>query len=190
LLLQADQAMDRVTSSSVAGKSLAKMSSAKRVQVRNELASTLQKTTNKSIKKTVLGVRCQTFFFAATRCLLCITYVLQIEFKKACEDAMVKHLQESRLIPSQMVRPKRPTVWDEKASLGRLKVGDWVEVQYTYAPGTCSDGGVGCVVCIEDALAEDDGECPPEEAQKGYPHFSISFCFALYYITSVLSQWM
>ena len=190
MLLQADQAIDRVTSSSVAGKSLAKMSTAKRVQVRNELASTLQKTTNKSIKKTVLGVRCQTFFFAATRCLFCITYVLQIEFKKACEDLMVKHLQESRLGPSQMVRPKRPTVWDEKASLGRLKVGDWVEVQYTYAPGTCSDGGVGCVVCIEDALAEDDGECPPEEAQKGYPHFSISFCFALYYITSVLSQWM
>ena len=69
------------------------MSSAKRVQVRNELASTLQKTTNKPIKKTVLEVRCYTFLFAATRCLLCITYVLQIELKKACEGAMVKHLK-------------------------------------------------------------------------------------------------
>ena len=118
--------------------------------------------------------------------LMVITYVVQIEFKKVCEDAMLKHLQESRLLPSQMVRPKRQTVWDEKASLGKLKVGGWVEVRYTYAPGTCSDGGVGCVVCIEDALAEDDGECAPEDSQKGYPHLSIIFCFALYSITPVL----
>jgi hypothetical protein len=110
---------------------------------------------------------------------------LQIEFKKVCEDAMLKHLQESRLLPSQMVRPKRKTVWDEKASLGKLKVGDWVEVQYAYAPGTCSDGGVGCVIGIEDALEENDGECAPEDSQKGNYRLCISFYFTLYSMTSV-----
>ena len=103
--------------------------------------------------------------------------VVQIEYKKVCEDAMLNHLKESRLLPSQMVRPKRRTVWDEKASLGKLMVGDWVEVEYTYAPGTCSDGGIGCVVCIEDALAEGDSECAPEEAQLGYRLPSVIFLY-------------
>jgi hypothetical protein len=30
-----------------------------------------------------------------------------------------------------------------------IKVGDWVEVLCEYAPGTCSDGGVGSIVKIE-----------------------------------------
>jgi hypothetical protein len=29
-----------------------------------------------------------------------------------------------------------------------MKVGDWVEVLCEYAPGTCSDGGVGEIVKI------------------------------------------
>ena len=94
-------------------------------------------------------------------------FFYQIQFKKVCEDAMIAHLQDAVLSSSQMVRPKRTTVWDEKASLGKLKVGDWVEVEYNYQPGTCSDGGVGVVIMLEDAISEYDGECPPEEAQKG-----------------------
>ena len=33
-------------------------------------------------------------------------------------------------------------------SIHAIKVGDWVEVQYEYAPGTCSDGGIGTVSII------------------------------------------
>ncbi len=29
------------------------------------------------------------------------------------------------------------------------KVGDWVEVTYEYAPGTCSDGGVASIMAID-----------------------------------------
>ena len=108
--------MDLVTSSSVAGKSLASMSSAKRVEVQNELASSLQKNVNKSIKKTVLGGALLCFVIC---CILMFngSYVVHIEFKKVYEDAMLNHLQESRLRPSELVRPKRKTAWDEKASL-------------------------------------------------------------------------
>jgi len=70
--MQAKEAMDRVTSSSVAGKSLASMSSAKRVEVRNELASSLQKNVNKSIKNTVLGVRCSMLLFVVFRCVIVV----------------------------------------------------------------------------------------------------------------------
>ena len=69
--MQAKEAMDRVTSSSAAGKSLASMSSAKRVEVRNELASSLQKNV-KSIKNTVLGVRCSMLLFVVFRCVIVV----------------------------------------------------------------------------------------------------------------------
>ncbi len=36
-----------------------------------------------------------------------------------------------------------------------IKVGDWVEVLYEYAPGTCSDGGVGTVMAI---TKDEDGK--------------------------------
>ena len=109
----------------------------------------------------------------------------QIQFKKVCEDAMIAHLQDAVLSSSAMVRPKRTTVWDEKASLGKLKVGDWVEVEYNYQPGTCSDGGVGVVIMVEDALSEFDGECPPEDAQKGRKVLLIMYHYLFICITIV-----
>ena len=93
---------------------------------------------------------------------------------------MIAHLQESIHPASEMVRPKRKTVWDEKASLGKLKVGDWVEVEYDYQPGTCSDG----------ALAEFDGECPPEDAQKGYEEQPICAICSYVSLSFLHPQWM
>jgi len=49
--------MDRVTLSSVAGKTLATMTDVHRKEVRDDLINSLQKDVNKSIKKSVLGVR-------------------------------------------------------------------------------------------------------------------------------------
>jgi hypothetical protein len=34
--------------------------------------------------------------------------------------------------------------------MNAIKVGDWVEVLYEYAPGTCSDGGVGTIRSIDE----------------------------------------
>ena len=103
---------------------------------------------------------------------------------------MIAHLQESIHPASEMVRPKRKTVWDEKASLGKLEVGDWVEVEYDYQPGTCSDSGVGVVVMLEDALSEFDGECSPEDAQKCYEGQSICAICSYVSLSFLDSQWM
>ena len=59
--------MNRVTSSSVSGKTLANMNDAHRKEVRDELTTSLQKDVNKAIKESVLGVRSLMFVMHAVR---------------------------------------------------------------------------------------------------------------------------
>ena len=47
-----------------------------------------------------------------------------------------------------MVHKLKPTLGKLLGTHHAIKVGDWVEVLYEYAPGTCSDGGIGEVFQI------------------------------------------
>ncbi len=49
-----------------------------------------------------------------------------------------------------MVHPLKPTMDKLMETLHAIKVGDYVDVAYEYAPGTCSDGGIiGFIMAIE-----------------------------------------
>ena len=65
-----------------------------------------------------------------------------------------------------MIHRRKKSVWEEKGSMAKLSVGVWVNVMYDYQPGTCSDGGVGCIVHVERAIDETDDEAPVEDSQK------------------------
>jgi hypothetical protein len=75
--------------------------------------------------------------------------VLDVGHSKALEDMNVRHLTLSVVPASNMIHPLKPTMKQLLDTEGQIKVGDYVEVLYEYAPGTCSDGGVGVVVKIE-----------------------------------------
>jgi hypothetical protein len=60
----------------------------------------------------------------------------------------LQHLTLSVVSPSTMVHKLKPTMLQLLDTERTIKVGDWVEVMYEYAPGTCSDGGVGTVMAI------------------------------------------
>jgi hypothetical protein len=63
-----------------------------------------------------------------------------------------KHLTCSVVSPLDMVHKLKPTMQQLLGIENAIKVGDFVEVLYEYAPGTCSDGGVGIV----SAISKDD----------------------------------
>ena len=67
----------------------------------------------------------------------------------------VRHLTLSVVPACNMIHPLKPTMKQLLDTEGQIKVGDYVEVLYEYAPGTCSNGGVGVVVKIE---TDDDGK--------------------------------
>jgi len=39
-----------------------------------------------------------------------------------------------------MIHLRKKTAWEDKRLQGRLAVGVWAQVEYDYAPETCSDG--------------------------------------------------
>jgi hypothetical protein len=102
------------------------MSDANKEAVDDEIQKTLKGKINREVKGTVLNV--------AHRELL--------ELKN------VEHLTKSVVDTDDMIHPLKPTM-DQLLRTGHeMKVGDWVEVMCEYAPGTCSDGGVGEIMEI------------------------------------------
>ena len=75
--------------------------------------------------------------------------MLDVGHSKALEDMNVRHLTLSVVPASNMIHKLKPTMKQLLDTEGQIKVGNYVEVLYEYAPGTCSDGGVGVVVKIE-----------------------------------------
>jgi hypothetical protein len=53
-----------------------------------------------------------------------------------------------------MMHVLKPTMQQLMGTTHAIKVGDWMEVLYAYAPGTCLDAGVGTVRSID---TDDDG---------------------------------
>jgi len=90
-----------------------------------------------------------------------------VEYTEICAEATKSRLQSFKLSDaSVMVHQRSKTAWEEKGSIGKLCIGVWVNVMYDYQPGTCSDGGVGCVIGVEGAVDETDDEAAVDDAQK------------------------
>ncbi len=49
-----------------------------------------------------------------------------------------------------MIHCLKPTMQELMGTMNAIRVGDWVEVLYDYAAGTCSDGGVGTIIAIDE----------------------------------------
>ncbi len=117
---------------SIARVTLASMSDANKEAVDDQIEKTLKGKINKEVKSTVLNI--------AHRELL--------ELKND------EHLTKSVVECSDMIHELKPTMHQLLRTDHALKVGDWVEVMCEYAPGTCSDGGVGEITEI--SKDEDD----------------------------------
>jgi hypothetical protein len=65
------------------------------------------------------------------------------------KNALVQHLKSNTSLPGEMVHVPRKTICEEQKQLADVKIGDWVEVNYEYMPGTCSDDGVGVITTDE-----------------------------------------
>ncbi len=111
---------------SVARTTLAGLSETNKRAVNKKINNTLKTKINKEVKSTILDV--------AHRELL---------DRMNCE-----HLTKSVARADKMVHPLKPTILAVMGTVHTIKVGDWVEVLYDYAPGTCSDGGIGTVSAV------------------------------------------
>ena len=90
-----------------------------------------------------------------------------MKYKEIVRQKTVSTLQDSIEVVANMSRPPPETVWQSiRKGHVQLRVGDWVEVQYAYMPGVCSDGGVGVITKVHPSLDPDDGDPLIEDAQK------------------------
>ena len=74
--------------------------------------------------------------------------MLDVAHKDFLEEMNAKHLTLSVVPVASMVHQLKPTMLQLEDSERAIKVGDYVEVLYECAPGTCSDGGVGTIMEI------------------------------------------
>ncbi len=121
------ECIDLAGGKSVARITLAGMNEQDKLAVDKQIEKTLKAKINKEVKGTILDV--------AHRELL--------------EKMNVEHLTNSVPEQHEMIHVLKPTLAALLQTEHAIKVGDWVEVLYEYAPGTCSDGGVGSIVKIE-----------------------------------------
>ena len=121
------ECIDLAGGESVARITLAGMNEEDKLAVDKQIEKTLKAKINKEVKGAILDV--------AHRELL--------------EKLNVEHLTNSVPEPQEMIHALKPTLAALLQTEYALKVGDWVEVLCEYAPGTCSDGGVGSIVKIE-----------------------------------------
>ena len=111
---------------SVARTTLDGLSDRNKRAVDAKINKTLKKKINKEVTRTILDV--------AHRDLL--------------ERMNCERLTKSVARAQVMVHYLKPSTLSLMGTIHAMKVGDWVEVQYEYAPGTCSDGGIGTVSAV------------------------------------------
>ncbi len=112
---------------SIARSTLDGLSESNKLQVDVQMNLSLKKKINKEVKGTILDV--------AHRELL--------------DELLIKHLTLSVIPAENMVHCLKSTMQELMGTNHEIKVGDWVEVLYDYAPGTCSDSGVGSIMAID-----------------------------------------
>jgi hypothetical protein len=125
--------IDLTPASSIAGKTIDDLSVENKEAFHSTIHKNLKKSINKNVKDLVLGVA----------------------HSKALEDINMKHLALSVVPAAQMIHKLKPTMKQLFDTEGQIKIGDYVEVLYEYAPGTCSDGGVGTIMEI---VTDEDGK--------------------------------
>jgi hypothetical protein len=113
------------------------MSASHKLEVDLEINKNLKKKINQEVKDTILDI--------AHR-------------DELLDDLLMKHLTLSVEPAEDMVHCLKPTMQALMGTNNAIKVGDWVEVLYAYAPGTCSDGGVGTIMAIDED-AEENRSC-------------------------------
>jgi hypothetical protein len=111
---------------SIARVTLASMSDANKEAVDDQIQKTLKGKINREVKGTVLN----------------------IAHRELLELKNVEHLTKSVVDCCDMIHHLKPRMDELLRTDHALKVGDWVEVMCEYAPGTCSDGGVGEIMEI------------------------------------------
>ncbi len=74
--------------------------------------------------------------------------ILDVAHRELLEHMNCEHLTKSVARAEKMVHLLKPHMLSLMGTIHAIKVGDWVEVQYEYAPGTCSDGGIGTVSAV------------------------------------------
>jgi hypothetical protein len=75
--------------------------------------------------------------------------ILDIAHRELLDELLIKHLTLSVEQADNMVHCLKPTMQELMGTIHAIRVGDWVEVLYDYAPGTCSDGGIGTIMALE-----------------------------------------
>ncbi len=119
--------IDLTGKASVARKTHDGMSATKKRDAEETIANTLQTKINKEVKNTLLDVAHR----EKLRALNC------------------EYLSRNVIAAAKMVHPLKPTMEKLVGTHHAIKVGDYVEVLCEYAPGTCSDGGIGYIMNIE-----------------------------------------
>jgi hypothetical protein len=74
--------------------------------------------------------------------------VLEEKYAALVLQRLQEHLQKQNASTTEMVHIAPKTIWEEREMLSKVNVGDWVNVDYEYMPGTCSDGGVGVITSL------------------------------------------
>jgi hypothetical protein len=120
--------LDLTGPKSVARTTLDGMSDSNKLEVDKEINKSLKKKINKEVKDTILD----------------------IAHRELLDELLMKHLTFSVAPVEEMVHYLKPTMQELMGTNNAIKVGDWCEVLYDYAPGTCSDGGVGEVMVIDE----------------------------------------
>ena len=113
--------IDLTGPNTIARRTLDEMSDNKKSALEKTIGSTLLTKLNKSVRDAILD---------EAHC--------ELLAKLNCE-----HRAKNVVPVSAMQHPLKPTMENLLGTAHALKVGDWVEVLYTYSPGLCSDGGIG-----------------------------------------------
>ena len=109
----------------------------------------VMKAVNQRVKASVVHVSHSTTLtlFNTSNLTLFIVLFLKVKYADLVKAKHRKLLQDSIQPVGKMHRPNTRTVWDQQLQGSvHLRVGEWVEILHEYAPGVCSDGGVGCIV--------------------------------------------
>jgi hypothetical protein len=74
--------------------------------------------------------------------------IIEEKYATKVKDMFKEHLQKQNITAAEMIHHTPRTIWEERALLSTVSVGDGVEVAYDYMPGTCSDGGIGVITSL------------------------------------------
>jgi hypothetical protein len=105
------------------------MSASNKRHAEDKIANTLQTKINKEVKSTLLDVA----------------------HRDKLRELNCEYLTRSVVPASKMVHPLKPTMDKLMGTHHAIKVGDYVEVLCEYAPGTCSDGGIGFIMNMDNS---------------------------------------